>query len=99
MLDQLTAEHFTPLLDTLFTITLADGSAYPLTLIEVKITGEAINPGGRKPFSLLLCNPRADAYLPQRIYSLEHPSLGRLDLFLVPLGPDTQGMVYQAVFS
>jgi hypothetical protein len=33
--------------------------------------------------------------LPQRIHALEHPRLGRLELFLVPIGPET----YQAVFT
>jgi hypothetical protein len=36
--------------------------------------------------------------LPQHIYALEHTSLGKLELFLVPIGPDERGMRYQAVF-
>jgi hypothetical protein len=37
--------------------------------------------------------------LPQRIYRIEHATLGAFDLFLVPIGPDAQGLRYQAVFT
>jgi hypothetical protein len=37
--------------------------------------------------------------LPQRIYHLEHPEVGGFDLFLVPVGPNAQGMQYEAVFT
>ena len=37
--------------------------------------------------------------LPQAIYSLELESLGRLEIFLVPVGPQAGGMGYEAVFS
>jgi hypothetical protein len=37
--------------------------------------------------------------LPQRIYRLRHPVMGELDLFLVPIGPDGEGMRYEAVFT
>ena len=37
--------------------------------------------------------------VPQRIYGVEHARIGRLDLFLVPLGPDDAGQRYEAVFT
>ena len=38
--------------------------------------------------------------LEQRMYELEHESLGRLDIFLVPLGPGPDGRArYEAVFN
>jgi uncharacterized protein DUF6916 len=53
--------------------------------------------------------PRADPFvltfvgvpgLAQRIYELDHPSLGRLELFLVPIGPGPDGRErYEAVFN
>ena len=33
--------------------------------------------------------------LPQRIYPLEHAALGRLELFIVPIGPGQ----YEAIFT
>ena len=72
-----------------------------LELVEVAdlgAEGAAAAPSRRRPFSLIFRAP-GGVYLPQRIYALEHPTLGRLMLFLVPLGPDQGGMRYQAVFS
>jgi hypothetical protein len=37
--------------------------------------------------------------VPQAIYAMRHPTLGALDVFLVPIGPDAVGMRYQAVFN
>jgi hypothetical protein len=37
--------------------------------------------------------------LPQRIYRLEHDNLGQLDLFIVPIQKDDQGVRYEAVFN
>ena len=71
-----------------------------LTLIEAVATGPA--PGGaaarRQPFSLIFRGPRAPV-LPQRIYRLEHEAMGPLEIFIVPIGPDAEGMRYQAVFT
>lgn len=61
--------------------------------------GGAPGPGGREPFSLLFLGPR-EPVLPQRIYPLEHAELGRIDIFLVPVGPNAEGaMQYEAIFS
>jgi hypothetical protein len=37
--------------------------------------------------------------LPQQIRRVEHPSLGSMEIFLVPIGPDASGMQYEAVFG
>ncbi|MSR13601.1 MAG: hypothetical protein EXR86_03370 [Gammaproteobacteria bacterium] len=52
----------------------------------------------RQPFLLLFSGPVAPL-LPQRIYHLEHQSLGGIDLFLVPIGPHESGIGYEAVFN
>jgi hypothetical protein len=49
------------------------------------------------PFSLYFTSPRGDA-LPQGIYSVVHPTLGKLDLFLSPAPKDGQNG-YSAAFS
>jgi hypothetical protein len=46
----------------------------------------------------MLLGPTAPI-LPQRIYAVEHTSLGSLELFLVPLQPDGDGARYQVIFS
>ena len=33
------------------------------------------------------------------MYDLQHPSLGKFALLLVPIGKDAQGLYYEAVFN
>ena len=37
--------------------------------------------------------------LPQGMYDIEHEELRTLSLFMVPIGPDREGMGYEAVFN
>jgi hypothetical protein len=53
---------------------------------------------GRVPFSVVFRGP-LQPILPQRIYRFEHDSLGAFDLFIVPIGPEGDGMQYEAVFT
>lgn len=105
MLDRLTSDMFRPHLDESFLIHWADPGvdAAPLevALIEVADLGTPPPDGQarRRPFSLIFRHAQASTYLPQRIYTLEHPALGQLDLFLVPIGTDAVGMQYQAIFT
>ena len=69
--------------------------------IEMKLTrvrrhGEALREGGA--FSLFFVAPRGP-FLPQAIYPIAHPSLGTLEIFIVPIGPMEGGNGYQAVFT
>ena len=100
MLDRLSVNDFEGRTGETFTITLASGESLGLELSEVRgLTGDTPEGSRRSPFSLLLRGP-GDGYLPQRIYELEHPQMGKLILFLVPLGPDREGkMRYEVVFS
>jgi len=101
MLDRLTCTDFSPLLQEAFRLTYAE-SALPLEVVLVQATelGEATSPPGsrRRPFSLIFRGPLAPI-LPQRIYSLGHQALGTLEIFLVPIGPDSVGMRYEAIFT
>lgn len=73
--------------------------AVPLRLVEVVDLGWRENPGPRRsPFSLVFSGPQAPVF-PQRIWPLEHAALGRLEIFIVPIGPDGSGMRYEAVFN
>jgi hypothetical protein len=76
----------------------ADLSQAPtLELIEVS-PGRDVSGRSRGGFSLLFRGPRAP-HLPQRIYHLENDALGALHVFLVPVTPDAQGALYQAIFN
>jgi hypothetical protein len=73
--------------------------AVGLVLSEVTDLARPESPSaGRKPFSLIFRGPFRPQ-LVQRIWPLEHAALGRLEIFLVPIGPDAQGMRYEAVFN
>ncbi|MDP2275656.1 MAG: hypothetical protein Q8N23_03395 [Archangium sp.] len=54
--------------------------------------------GARTGFSLHFVGPRLPA-LPQRLHALNHPALGELLLFLVPISEDSTGRTYEAVFT
>jgi Domain of unknown function (DUF6916) len=61
--------------------------------------GQAIPGAERAPFALIFVAERTEV-LPQQTVSLCHETLGTLDLFVVPVGPDRQGrMQYEAVFT
>jgi hypothetical protein len=110
MLDKLRGADFAPHLHETFRLSLgpwdqahdpaAHGPPLAIELIDVTDLGAeaAADPPGRRPFSLIFREP-GGAHLPQRIYAIEHPALGRLMVFLVPIGPDQVGMRYQAIFN
>jgi hypothetical protein len=101
MLDQLTVADFGPHLKTAFRTHVEPGDVLELELIEASPIGPADgSTASRQPFSLIFRGPR-ERLLGQRIYPIEHPQLGTLEIFLVPLGPlgDPDGLHYQAIFN
>ena len=96
MLDKLTLEAFQPIAGSVFDVSLGGGSVIPLQLTEV--LGNGLHGKTREQFSLRFRGPASPA-LVQHIYHLEHPSLGALEIFLVPIGKDAGGMIYEAVFT
>jgi hypothetical protein len=55
-------------------------------------------PERRPPFSLIF-RCADERVLPQHTYSLNHPALGEVSVFLVPIGKDAKGVSYQALFN
>ena len=102
MLETLTKTTFADCLGSKFR--LHYGAANPLDVELIEATGfparpdQAGGPVRREPFSIVFRGPRA-VVLPQRIYRLEHDTLGTLEIFLVPIGPDETGMRYEAIFN
>jgi hypothetical protein len=80
------------------------GAAAPLDAVLVSATAYPARPGGRgqparrEPFSVIFRGPLTPV-LPQRIYRIEHDTIGTFDLFIVPVGSDAGGMQYEAVFN
>ena len=100
MLDRLTRDDFAARLHQTFRICPPGLDPLEVELISASSWGKP-DPlsRGRQPFSIVLRSLIRDRYLPQHIYPVEHDDLGRLELFLVPIGPDEVGMRYEAVFS
>ncbi len=102
MRDTMTHALFAGCLGSTFRVRPAAGQAVEVKLIEATLL--PVHPGRdgarprREPFSLIFRGP-VQWFLPQRTYPVEHDTLGRFDLFIVPVGPDPEGMRYQAVFN
>jgi hypothetical protein len=82
-------------LHTKFHARSAENPGVEMELIDV--TEKNLSPQAEQ-FSILFRGPMTPAFH-QGTLTLEHEKLGAMDLFLVPVGPDSQGMRYQAVFS
>ncbi len=102
MLEQLTLATFAPHVDTVFTVK-ADDQTVALTLVLAAPLKPVAAPPGvdvrAEPFELHFQEPVWS--LGQGIHDLEHPTLGTLPIFIVPIGPNTDrtGFLYQAIFN
>src|SRR5262245_19331513 len=99
MLERLTVADFEPLRGSTFRAELPSG---PLELELTQVTAlpeRAARPGAaRRPSSLSVRAP-ARPHLPQGLFALSHDRLGRLDVFLVPVGRDAGGLLLEAIFN
>ncbi len=99
MLDKLTKETFAECLNQTFTVHVAEGEPFETELVEVQ---ELVAPDDdsdrRQPFSLIFRGP-AKMVLQQGVFHLENETLGELDLFLVTIGSDDEGLRHEAIFN
>ena len=100
MLDKLQSTDFSPFLNEPFLVHYGAPEPLVLTLIKVDEFPARfhLDYAGRVGFSLLFRGP-GHGYLIQHTYEIEHPKLGKLELFMVPLGPDGEGMLYEIIFN
>ncbi len=103
MLDTFTVEQFAPYVGDTFRVFYNETSSVELTLGSAAEIGnesakEWSKKSGRAPFTLVfLGSPQF--LLDQGIYRFEHAELEPFEIFLVPLGPEQQGMQYEAIFT
>ena len=90
-------DDFNGCIDQPFTLN-HDGTAVPLTLVSVDRLGDSASVNDRDVFSVIFRGDK-DPVLHQQIYRISNDTLGEMELFIVPIGPDDQGMRYEAVFS
>jgi len=98
MLETFTVATFHALQGSTFRLPLEGRDPLTLELIEVSGLGGA-GSQGREHFSLVFRGP-AEPLLAQHLWPLEQETLGRFEVFLVPIGPDAEGRHrYEAVFT
>jgi hypothetical protein len=97
-LAKLKIDDFAPHLDAAFEMQ-TPGGAVPLKLVNADGGAESVK-GGREggSFSLQFVAPQG-RWLPQGIYPVKHPTLGTLEIFLVPTGAVHDGHGYHATFG
>ena len=103
-LETLTVDVFQPRVGDTFRIRPRPEHELEAELIEARALGGGPSRAPsetsrrRTPFSLSF-RTSLTAPLPQSIYEVAHDELGSYQIFLVPVGPDGKGMVYQAIFT
>ena len=108
MLEKLSAADFQPYLNDTFLILLPEMEPWPATLVTITEM-DGLRGGYTREettihaFSLVFRSEETTRYLGQNTYTIEHPQMGQLPIFLVPIGPDPradhQGIRYEAVFG
>jgi hypothetical protein len=103
-LETLTVDAFQPRVGQTFQIRPRPDHELEAELIEARALGggpgraDPKTSGRRTPFSLSF-RTSLTAPLPQGIYEVVHAEMGVYEIFLVPVGPDGKGMVYEAIFT
>jgi hypothetical protein len=93
---ELAAEHFEALVGGRLVIETAQ-EAIECELQEVvRLRPHALR--AAPPFALILRGP-AERPLGQGIYGLQHPTLGRFELLMVPVARDAAGYRYEITFN
>jgi hypothetical protein len=96
MLDRLRKEDFEPLIGQKVTI-VAGGASAELEVAEASSL-KSPSPRETPPFRIIL-RSREGWRAPQGMFRISHPTLGDLDLFAVPIGPDAEGFCYEILFN
>lgn len=94
----LTLNDFNAFLNKIFTIQISDEIQLNAQLVELTQLNN-YSSLERKPFSIVFRTEQKTEYYQQGIFTIVHPQKGNLDLFLSPLGFDSVGMKYEAIFS
>jgi hypothetical protein len=88
---------FLPLVNTSFALHGAAAAAPRVDIVLFSAT-ENTNAPNFEQFSLLFRGP-SEPPVPQAAYTVSHPQLGEFPLFLVPVGRDPLGLLYEACFN
>jgi len=99
MLDELTIDTFEPLVGSSFWLHAGSHKVELRLERATKVMESEAARLKRNPFSLFFLGP-ASIFLEQKIYTLKHDAFSEpLDIFVVPVGKDARGFLYEAVFA
>jgi hypothetical protein len=102
MLETFDCQTFTPLLGERFEVEIGEDQTATVELVKASQYAPAQGPSYgsefRTPFSILFRGSK-DFLIRQGTYPIHHPELGRFELFIVPVIPDSSGHLYEAVFG
>jgi hypothetical protein len=95
-----TVDDFKPLTGSQFVVKQVGGESVDMTFTLMTATalvgGYAL--AKRGAFSLTFNGPRQPIYR-QNTFTLVHEKLGELSIFMVPIGTNSDGCLYEAVFN
>ena len=97
MLRDLTLDDFKTLVGEI--MDLSNGREVCVARLLEARDGSSGSAGFRQAFSLLIRADMTEHFWPQGTYTLRHQALGEFELFMVPIGPDAEGMRYQISFN
>lgn len=92
---ELTKPLFLEQLNTSFQVEYAPDQVLELTLIEVR---EGRSSPQQELFALTFRGP-STPLLAQYLFPFRHPAIGNFEMFLVPIGQDERGILYESVFN
>jgi hypothetical protein len=102
MLERLTADKLAPAIGDTFILKDDQIGGLDLVLLEARTLEPDAPPedasGKRAPFRLEFRGP-LEPVMAQRIYRLQHDSLGTLEIFIVPIASDDAETRYEAIFA
>jgi hypothetical protein len=95
MLETVNLSTFAEHLHTHFQVQGIPDLTIALELVRVEDLGSDAD---QEQFSLIFRGP-SEVMLKQHIFALQHDVVGHLDLFLVPIGREDGGFLYEAVVN
>ena len=95
MRDNIPREEFSNSINTEFKLKIGESDVIKVELVTADDLGSTPR---QEQFSLVFRGPAAPV-LPQTIYQMEHATIGLFNVFLVPVGRDNLGVLYEAVFN
>ena len=94
----LSYESFAPHVRETFSLAIGE-SSLDVTLVEAKRHPVRPVAGLRaEPFCLYF-KSQSQVVLPQKLYPMSNAGMGKLNIFIVPIAREKDGIVYEAVFN